>query len=37
MIGVWKIVGLLWFLHESIRGVRLRKHNGSKLVRQTDR
>ena len=37
MVNVQKIVGLLWFLHKSIRGVRLRKQNGSKLVRQTDR
>ena len=36
MEGVQKIVGLLWFLDKSIRGVRLRKQNGSKLVGQTD-
>ena len=36
-IVVKKIVGLPWFLHKSIGGVRLRKQSGSKLVRQTDR
>ena len=37
MVGVQKIVGLLWFSHKSIRGVRLRKQSGSKLVRQQNR
>ena len=37
MVVVYTIVGLLWFLHKSIRGVRLRQQNGSKLVRQTNR
>ena len=30
MVGVKKIVGLPWFLHKSVRGVRLRKQGGSK-------
>ena len=30
-------IGLLRFLHKSVWGVQLRKQNGSKLVRQTDR
>ena len=37
MVGVYKIVGLPWFLRKSIRGVRLPKQSGLKLVRQTDR
>ena len=37
MVGIYKIVGLLRFLRKSVWGVRLRKQNGSKLVRQTDR
>ena len=37
MVGVEKIVGLLWFFPKSVRGVRLRKQSGSKLIRQTDR